>query len=181
MTRLLQTRPDMNRPNTPIHEKRLPKDTVSDVLLPPRSPQRGGRTRISTPETVKPMQNGTAEFGGTKIKSPDFARLCPTYADMTRHDPTFLLQTRTNSYTPGNIRKALVQLCQTPAQPSPRRVSSAILKILENPANPDSDNHASPRRTLQKCCFSLPHPIELHALWVCDAGGQLPKVPCSKK
>ena len=46
---------------------------------------------------------------------------------------------------PGNIRKALVQLCQTLAQPIPRQETPAILKILENPANPDSDNHASPQ------------------------------------
>ncbi len=64
---------------------------------------------------------------------------------MTRHDPTFLPHSRTNSYTSGIIRKALVQLCQTLAQPIPRQETPAILKILENPANPDSDNHASPQ------------------------------------
>ena len=63
---------------------------------------------------------------------------------MTRHDPTFLPQKPTYSYTPGNIRKALVQLSQTLANPSPCLETSAILKILENPVNPDSDNHHQP-------------------------------------
>ena len=39
MTRLFQTRPDMNRPNPPIHVKGHPKDTVIDAFLPLRSPK----------------------------------------------------------------------------------------------------------------------------------------------
>ena len=78
MTRLLQTRPDMNRPNPQIHDKRRPKNRVIDLFLRLRGPQRGGRNRKSTPETVKPMQNRTVEFDGTQFKTPDLTRLMPT-------------------------------------------------------------------------------------------------------
>ncbi len=100
-----------------------------------------------------------------------------TYHDLPLPATTWRDLTRPKLLTPANS----LELSQTSAQPSPRRESSPILKILENPANPDSDNHASPQRTPQKCCFSLPHPIELHALWVCDAGGQLPKAPVQQE
>ena len=102
--------------------------------------------------------------------SHDLSLLATSYHYLARPDTT-------KSLTPAITR----ELLKTHARTSPRWQTPAILKSPENPENPDSDNHASLQRTRQKCCFSLPHPIELHALWVCDAGGQLPKVPCSKK
>ncbi len=64
-----------------------------------------------------------------------------------------------------------------PTGPTPSANSAHPL----NPLNHSSDNHASLQRVPQKGCLSLPHPIKLHALWVCDAGGLLPKAPVQQE
>ncbi len=63
-----------------------------------------------------------------------------TYHDLPLPATTWRDLTRPKLLTPANS----LELSQTSAQPSPRRESSAILKILENPASPDSDNHHQP-------------------------------------
>ena len=67
MTRLFQTRPDMNRPNPPIHVILAPQRHGNRrVSAFEKAPKRLPVPEIDSPKQVKPVHNRTVEFDGTQ-------------------------------------------------------------------------------------------------------------------
>ncbi len=128
------------------------------------------------PLCVRKRRRGTVRQVAKKA-SPNFF-FGATYVDICRHDATFVDITRPEHgqmyqvMTRARWRLSLKRTSGAECSSAKSRAAShyAIRKTRLFKVN----GHQMPP-PWQKCCLSLPHPIELHPLRVCDAGSHLPK------